>query len=156
MKRFIPLLLTLLSALMTDSLSAQNLESYKATLATPVTDTVSLRTASVSVREDASATEALSQARQQNPKLRFQGWRVCIYSDNTPQAREGANQAKQLFEEHFAGIPVYDQYASPYFRVSAGNCTTPEEAIILLKRVDDLFPKAFVKQETLSLADLLQ
>lgn len=156
MKRTLYTLLVVLAGTAIHSASAQNLEQFRASLALPVTDTISLRTASVNLYEEPSATEALERSRQQQNKLRFQGWRVCIYSDNTPQAREGARQAKELFQQHFEQIPIYDQYASPYFRVSVGNCTTPEEAIILLKQVDDLFPKAFVKQENLTLADLIE
>ncbi len=64
--------------------------------------------------------------------------------------------AIRTFEENFPDIPLYNGYESPYFRVSVGNCTTSEEAIILLERVRSHFPKAFVKQEQLSLADLLK
>ena len=40
-------------------------------------------------------------------------------------------------------------YDIPYFKVSVGNCLTPEEAIILKERVSATFPKAFVKREEL-------
>ena len=46
-------------------------------------------------------------------------------------------------------------YENPYFKVAVGDCLTTEEAIILKGRVSSAFPKAFVKNETLSSADLL-
>ncbi len=136
--------------------AAQRLTAIKAELAQPVTDTLSLRTATVTVSEEAPAAEALTRIGTPSKSAKFQGWRVCIFSDNTAEARSKAQQAKDSFLEHFAGIPVYSEYVSPYFRVSVGNCTTTEEAIILLNRVNKLFPKAFVKQEQLTLENLLE
>lgn len=69
--------------------------------------------------------------------------------------RAGAIAAKQLFEENYPGIKVYMVYENPYFKVAVGDCLTTEEAIILKGRVSSAFPKAFVKNETLSIADLL-
>ena len=63
--------------------------------------------------------------------------------------------SKQLFEENYPGIKVYMVYENPYFKVAVGDCLTTEEAIILKGRVSSAFPKAFVKNETLSIADLL-
>ena len=78
-----------------------------------------------------------------------------LFSDNGPEAREGAFAARKLFEETFPGVKVCMGYDIPYFKVSVGNCLTTEEAIILKERVSATFPKAFVKNETLSIADLL-
>lgn len=43
-------------------------------------------------------------------------------------------------------MKVYVDYEIPYFIVSAGNCLTKEEAIMLKGRVSATFPKAFLKQ----------
>ena len=45
---------------------------------------------------------------------------------------------------------------NPYFTVTAGDCVTAEEAIILMGRVRGVFPKAFLKNEELSVADLVK
>lgn len=156
--RTLSILFALIAALLlrTDPACAQSPEAFRERLAQPATDTLSGRTATVTVHEEASAAEALRRSQAQNKRLRFKGWRVCIFSDNTANARSGAFAAIETFKEHFPEIPLYNGYDSPYFRVSVGNCTTSEEAIILLARVRSLFPKAFVKQEQLSLADLLK
>lgn len=134
----------------------QSLDIYKQQLARPVVDSLSGRTATVTAQEDTSSLNILRQVRRHSDKWRFTGWRVCIFSDNTAEARSGARAAINSFEENFSNIPIYDEYASPYFRVSVGNCTTTEEAIILLEKVRRVFPKAFVKQEELTLSELLK
>ena len=47
-------------------------------------------------------------------------------------------------------------YDTPYFKVTVGDCLTAEEAIVLKGKVSATFPKAFVKNEEVSLADLLR
>ena len=80
-------------------------------------------------------------------RLYFEGFhRVCVFSDNGPAARDGAFAAKALFEETYPDVKVYVDYEIPYFIVSAGNCLTKEEAIMLKGRVSATFPKAFLKQ----------
>lgn len=152
------LLIAALGALFTlsgQTLSGQTLESFKAQLSQPHIDTLTGRISTITLREEGTSGESLRKHLTQNPRLRFKGWRVCIFSDNTADARSGAHEAMALFKENFPHIALHDEYASPYFRVSVGNCTTTEEAIILLARVKHLFPKAFVKQEHLTLADLV-
>ena len=61
-------------------------------------------------------------------------------------SRDGAFAAKALFEETYPDVKVYVDYEIPYFIVSAGNCLTKEEAIMLKGRVSATFPKAFLKQ----------
>lgn len=58
----------------------------------------------------------------------------------------GLFAAKALFEETYPDVKVYVDYEIPYFIVSAGNCLTKEEAIMLKGRVSATFPKAFLKQ----------
>ena len=63
--------------------------------------------------------------------------------------------AEALFKETYPGIMVYPVYENPYFKVAVGNCLTAEEAIILKGKIASTFPKAFVKSEEFSMADLL-
>ena len=77
------------------------------------------------------------------------------YFDNGQDARAGAFAAEALFKETYPGIMVYPVYENPYFKVVVGNCLTAEEAIILKGKIASTFPKAFVKSEEFSMADLL-
>ena len=93
------------------------------------------------------AARAVADAARAGQRLYFEGFhRVCVFSDNGPAARDGAFAAKALFEETYPDVKVYVDYEIPYFIVSAGNCLTKEEAIMLKGRVSATFPKAFLKQ----------
>lgn len=153
MRKFIMLTVALVAAF---SLRAQSLEAFKQQLARPVVSEAAFGTARVSVREADDAARAVRELSRNETQLRFRGYRVCIFFDNGQDARAKAVEAKTLFEESFPGIRVYMVYENPYFKVTAGGCLTSEEAIILKGRVQGVFPKAYVKNEELSVADLVK
>ena len=152
MRRSLTILLILFAAAAYTPLRAQSLDAFKERLAAPVASDAAFGTAKVTVTEYGDAARAVDEASRAGARLRFPGYRVCIFFDNGQDARAGAIAAKQLFEENY---PVYMVYENPYFKVAVGDCLTTEEAIILKGRVSSAFPKAFVKNETLSIADLL-
>lgn len=152
MRTFIMLIVALAAA---GSLRAQSLEAFKEQLARPAASEAALGTARVTVREDAQAARAVKELSSGETQLRFRGYRVCIFFDNGQDARAGAFAAEALFKETYPGIMVYPVYENPYFKVVVGNCLTAEEAIILKGKIASTFPKAFVKSEEFSMADLL-
>ena len=93
---------------------------------------------------------------QSNDRIRFKGYRIGIFFDNGAEARANALAAKQTFETAFPDIPVYLVYENPYFKVSAGNCVTSEEAIVLLGKIRSQFPEAYLMREDLTVADLIR
>lgn len=154
--RFITLILTWTLLAAASAGRAQSLDAFKQRLAQPTAGSALFNSAKVVVTEHGDAARAIAQAAQAAQKLSYKGHRVCIFFDNGPDARNGAIEAKKLFEETFPGIKVYMVYESPWFSVSVGNCLTTEEAIILKGRVSATFPKAFLKNEVISVADLLE
>ena len=146
------LLTTLLALLLTAAAGAQTLERFKQRLAEPAGPGGARVTAT---EYGEAATVVARAARNSNPRKTMRGYRVCIFFDNSPNARAEATEAKKQFEELYDDTKVYITYDNPYWRVTAGNCLTAEEAIILKGRVSATFPKAFVKNEELTLADLL-
>lgn len=151
--RLIPLVLLLAAA----PLRAQSLDAFKEQLAKPVSSAATLfGQARVTVTEHGDAARIVDVTSHQGHKTHVEGHRVCIYSDNGPNARGGAFAAKELFETTYPGIRVYAVYSPPpYFRVTVGNCLTREEAIILMNKVLPTFPKAYLMTEELSLSDFL-
>ena len=136
-------------------LRAQSLDAFKERLAAPVVSDAAFGTARVTVTEYGDAEKAVDDASRVGQRLRLRGYRVCIFFDNGQDARAGAFAAEALFKETYPGIMVYPVYENPYFKVVVGNCLTAEEAIILKGKIASTFPKAFVKSEEFSMADLL-
>ena len=132
-----------------------SLDAFKERLAAPVVSDAAFGTARVTVTEYGDAEKAVDDASRVGQRLRLRGYRVCIFFDNGQDARAGAFAAEALFKETYPGIMVYPVYENPYFKVVVGNCLTAEEAIILKGKIASTFPKAFVKSEEFSMADLL-
>lgn len=134
---------------------AQSLDAFKEQLAAPSVSGRTFGEAKVIVAEYDDARTAIDAAVRTGSRLRFRGYRVCIFFDNGQDARANAVAAKKLFEETYPDTRVYMVYENPYFKVTVGNCLTAEEAIILKGRIAATFPKAFPKNEELSVSDLL-
>ncbi len=134
---------------------AQTVATYKEHLEQQIVSESAPEGANVVVNEHGNVTTVVSAAEARKGTIRLNGYRVCIFFDNSPNARAEAVAARALFQEHFANIPIYMEYENPYFRVTVGNCATIEEAIILKGQVAAYFPKAFPKSQEMTLNDLM-
>jgi len=156
MKRFIHILFSIAALAAADGVSAQTTGDFRRRLAEPATDETSGRTARVEIYESPDAAAAVAAAAANAAQnVHFQGYRLGIYSGNGPSAHEDSLAAKESFEENYPGINVYWVYDNPYFKVTAGDCLTEEEAVMLLERVRKLFPKAYVVRAEMSASDIL-
>ena len=137
--------------------AAQNMEEFRRRLAQSEVVGEGGATARVWVTEtsDAAAAVARAEARRSDDEVSFNGYRVGIYSGNDPKAQENSLAAKELFEKEFEDINVYWVYDNPYFKVTAGDCLTEEEAVMLLARVRRHFPKAYVVRAGMTLENIV-
>ena len=145
MRRLTTFIAVIFAAAAFAPLRAQSLDAFKERLAAPVVSDAAFGTARVTVTEYGDAEKAVDDASRGGQRLRLRG----------QDARAGAFAAEALFKETYPGIMVYPVYENPYFKVVVGNCLTAEEAIILKGKIASTFPKAFVKSEEFSMADLL-
>ncbi len=148
------LLVVIISIVQCLNLSAQSTDAIKLRLAEPQISESGAR-GSVEVRETPGADSILRVASASASSSTFMGYRVGIFFDNGQSARSKASEAKLLFMNRFPSEPVFMVYESPYYKVSAGNCYTEEEAIMLFERVRGVFPNAYVMRERLNLSDLI-
>lgn len=109
----------------------------------------------LTVKKSESAAAALSKINQTRKPSEAMGYRIGIFFDNSQYARAKATKAKELFLTEFPSQPVYMVYESPYYKVSAGNCLTEEEALILFERIRRTFPDAFVMREKIKISDFI-
>lgn len=159
MKRYTIVVAVALAALWSvgaDAVQAQNIDGFRRRLAEPAAVDGARRAAVVTVTESADAAAEVSRHCSRNhDAVRFQGYRVGLYSGNDPQAQENSLAAKETFEEKFPGIRVYWVYDNPYFKVTAGDCLTEEEAVMLLAQVRPYFPKAYVVRAEMTLENII-
>ncbi|MFR9670653.1 MAG: hypothetical protein SNH16_05110 [Rikenellaceae bacterium] len=110
----------------------------------------------LTIKKSESAQEALSQINNMQQPTSAMGYRIGIFFDNGQDARNKAAEAKNIFEANFPTEPVHMVYQSPYYKVSAGNCLTEEEAIMLFERICHIFPNAYVMRESMEITDFIE
>ena len=136
--------------------AAQSMDEFRHRLAQSEVVGEGGATASVHVTETPDAAAAVARAvSRRSDEVTFQGYRVGIYSGNDPKAQENSLAAKERFEQEFSEINVYWVYDNPYFKVTAGDCLTEEEAVMLLARVRRIFPKAYVVRAGMTLENIV-
>ena len=81
------------------------------------------------------------------------GYRIVIFMSNSQTARRDAVTTQENFATLFPQEQSYLTYENPYFKVAVGNCTTQEEAMILLGRLRGTFPKAFIMRESIDIGE---
>ena len=127
--------------------SAQKYQEVKQRLSRPDSTT----NARINIVEHGFAGQAVARINNQTHPTKIRGYRVRIFFDNGQHARAQANEIIERFKESFPEIPVTMSYENPYFKVTAGNCLSSEEAIILWGRVKSMFDKAFVIMEDIDI-----
>jgi len=82
----------------------------------------------------------------ENNKVRngIEGYRVEIFFSSKMDAHEKARQTKVDFLSKFPDYPVYVVFVAPNFRVRVGDFRTKSEAWKLYKKIERIYPAAFV------------
>lgn len=151
-----------LALLATITVSAQNVapqqevaprKNIKEQLASPAQrDSLTIVNETVQITEQGDAATIVKNNLEVAPKA-INGYRIVIFMSNSQTARRDAVSAQENITALFPQEPSYLTYENPYFKVAVGNCTSQEEAIILLGRLRGTFPKAFIMRENISLGE---
>ena len=136
------------------AVSAQNLRTFKEHLSSPVKvdSLTTIRTTVEIVEHDDAAL--ITDRVAPNRATSVIGYRIMLFMSNSQSARADAFAACDSLALRMPQLKTYVTYDNPYFKVTAGNCTTQEEALILLERVKPSFPKAFIMRENISMEEL--
>lgn len=141
------------------SVSAQDTIPYETTprknikerLASPAQrDSLTVINQTVQIVEKGDAAAIVEKNLKAAPKA-VNGYRIVIFMSNAQSARRDAVAAQENFTAIFPHEQTYLTYENPYFKVAVGNCTTQEEAMILLGRLRGTFPKAFIMRESINI-----
>ena len=152
MKKLLIAILMLLTAVV----SAQNLRTFKEYLAAPVqVDSLTVIRSTAEVTEYDDAADITSRVAP-NRATSVNGYRIMLFMSNSQSARAEAFAACDSLAVRMPNLKSYVTYDNPYFKVAAGNCTTQEEALILLERIKPSFPQAFIMRENIPLNELKQ
>lgn len=77
------------------------------------------------------------------------GFRICVFFDNSQSARESAGSALAALRNSFPKFKAEQTYTNPVWKVFAGEFVTRTEATLALATLKSHFPKAFIVSEKL-------
>ena len=106
----------------------------------------------VQIAEHGDAAAIVEKNLKVAPKA-VNGYRIVIFMSNAQSARRDAVMAQENFAQLFPQEHSYLTYENPYFKVAVGNCTSQEEAMILLGTLRKSFPKAFIMREAIDISE---
>jgi len=153
MKNILSILL--LALLCADSAAAQDIPTFRRRLAEPVRiDSLRTEYNTVRIEECGDAADIVARSDHSRRKS-VNGYRIVIFMGNSQTARSEALAARDSFEAMYPDERSYVTYENPYFKVAVGNCTSQEEAIILMEHLRPSFPKAFLMREIIPASELV-
>jgi hypothetical protein len=84
----------------------------------------------------------------------MEGYRIRIFFELGQFARKNSEDIMQAFMEKYPGVPVYQNYQNPYWKVSVGDYRSREEAIKFYNQIIKDYPKAFIIPERINFPPL--
>ncbi len=85
---------------------------------------------------------------------KLNGYRIRIYFDNKQDSRAKSESIKNSFLNLFPETEAYRTYDNPYFKVTVGDFRTRSDAMKFLRRVETLYPSAFIVREAINFPPL--
>jgi len=77
----------------------------------------------------------------ENASVRTAGYRIQVYMDNSPRARNEVTRIESLFNETFPDVGTYVSYNAPNWRVFVGDFRTREEANTFTQSIQRSLPE---------------
>lgn len=109
----------------------------------------------VTIRQSESITQIHNIRYLHNAKSPgMEGYRIRIFFELGQFARKNSGDIMQAFMEKYPGVPVYQNYQNPYWKVSVGDYRSREEAIKFYNQIIKDYPKAFIIPEHINFPPL--
>jgi len=80
------------------------------------------------------------------------GYRIRIFLQTGQTARQKAEETRRNFMRNFPDIEAYLEYHPPSFQIFVGDFRTKNEALREKKKIEKIFPGAFIISETIQIS----
>ena len=104
----------------------------------------------VTVDQTTPVRQALQNYVLNNAGKPISGYRIRVFYDNGPQARDKSEAIEQLLKKQFPEAMVYRSFESPNYKVSIGDFRTKDEAQYIYNTVKVSYPTAFIIKESIN------
>ncbi len=104
----------------------------------------------VTVDQTPLVRQALQDYVLANGEKPISGYRIRVFYDNGPQARDKSEAIEQLLKKQFPEVLVYRLFESPNYKVSIGDFRTKDEALRIYNALKGTYPTAFIIKESIN------
>ncbi len=150
MKRILLVLtLTVLSSL---ALGAQELTTRKAALDSTLLgrDIFNAIGAGVKVEQSTEIRSAVAKYIESNKAKTLTGYRIRVYYDNSPQARDRSESIAASLREQYPELGVYRSFQSPNYKVLIGDFRSKDEALRVFNALRKVYPTAYIIKDAIN------
>jgi hypothetical protein len=102
----------------------------------------------IAIKQDARLREMVRKYAYGEQKT--EGYRIQIYSDSGPNARQRANNLKEKFKEEHEETAVYYTYETPFHKLRVGDFRNRIDAFAFYKEIQEEFPDAFLVKDNIN------
>ena len=151
MKRI--LILLLLSLALPPPLRAQEIDTLGIAAVDSVLlgkDILGIIGPGITISQTQTVRTALRSYISSNSGKDISGYRIRVYYDNGQNARTKSESIAHYISNTYEGIRVYRTFESPYYKVSAGDFRTKDEALGLYNSLKSVYPTAFIIKENIN------
>lgn len=113
-------------------------------------DILSVMGPGVTVDQTPVVRQALQSYVSNNGGKAISGYRVRVFYDNGPQARDKSEAIEQLLKKQYPEVMVYRSFESPNYKVSIGDFRTKDEALRIYNALKGTYPTAFIIKESIN------
>ena len=150
MKRIL-LVLTLM-VLSSLALGAQELITQKAALDSTLLgrDIFNAIGAGVKVEQSTEIRSAVAKYIESNKAKTLTGYRIRVYYDNSPQARDRSESISASLKEQYPELGVYRSFQSPNYKVLIGDFRSKDEALRVFNALRKVYPTAYIIKDAIN------
>lgn len=83
----------------------------------------------------------------------IRGYRISIYMGSGQEANKQADLSRARFISRYEEVKSYKKFEYPYFKVYVGDFRTKSEALRFLRKIENDYPNAFIREDIVSFTD---
>jgi len=108
----------------------------------------------IKLTQDQAIRNLVNQHLAQQKRINgVRGFRISIYMGSGQEANKQADQWRTRFISKYEEVKSYKKFEYPYFKVYVGDFRTKSEALRFLKRIENDYPDAFIREDIISFPD---
>ncbi len=114
-----------------------------------------LQEGTITIRQDARISSIIERHIRQNKRKRgIDGYRIQLFFNSGPAAREQAIRLKADFLSSFPDYPVYILYQSPFYKVRIGDFRTKSNALKVFQEIKKKYPTAYIVKDIIKFPNI--